>query len=99
MTATVGYEATVVQYLKDPLTEAQLLELLGKLEDEPSALVRRDPLFKELGLSGDDVQTAAQVAALLADHPQLMERPVLVSGDDAIIGRPTERIAPFLAAH
>lgn len=95
MTATDGYEAAVVQYLKDPLTEAQLLELLGKLEDEPSALVRRDPLFKELGLSGDDVQTAA----LLADHPQLMERPVLVSGDDAIIGRPTERIAPFLAAH
>jgi len=90
---------TVIQYLKEPLTEQQLLELLDKLEDEPSALVRRDPLFAELGLSDDDVRSAAQVAALLAEHPQLTERPVLVAGDSAIIGRPTERVAPFLAAH
>lgn len=99
LTTVAERPATVIQYLKEPLTEQQLLELLGKLEDEPSMLVRRDPLFSELGLSDDDVRSAEQVAALLAKHPQLMERPVLISGGSAIIGRPTERVASFLAVH
>lgn len=95
--AADDHDAAVIQYLKEPLTEKQLLELLGKLEDPPAALVRHDALFKELGLSDADVHSAEQVAALLAEHPSLMERPVLISGDRAIIGRPTERVAPFLA--
>lgn len=96
--ATDGLDATVVQYLKQTPTERELLDLLAKLEDEPSALVRRDPLFKDLGLTDQDVQSAEQVAALLAEHPALMERPVIIAGDRAIIGRPTERIAGFLAS-
>ncbi len=97
-----GRTATVVRYLDDPLDAAQLTALLGILEDPPSALVRRDPAFAELGLTPDDVATAEQVAAVLAAHPALMERPVLVRGPlgpggRAIIGRPAERVAPFLA--
>ena len=38
-----------------------------------------------------------QVIALLVEHPRLMQRPVLVKGDRAIIGRPKDRVAPFLA--
>lgn len=86
----------VVEYLKQPLTKGELLDLLGKLEDPPSALVRRDPEFREAGLTDADVQSADQVADVLAAHPKLMERPVLVRGDKAIIGRPTERVAPFV---
>ncbi|MFV0532915.1 MAG: ArsC/Spx/MgsR family protein [Cumulibacter sp.] len=93
----VGDDARVVQYLKEPLDEAQLLDLLSKLTDDPAALVRRDRLFTELGLRDEDVRSAEQVAALLAEHPRLMERPVLIRGDAAIIGRPTDRIAAFLA--
>lgn len=89
----------VVEYLKDAPTREEFLELLGKLEDPPSALVRRDPAFREAGLTDADVQTAEQVAEVLAAHPALMERPVLVRGDRAIIGRPTERVAPFLAGN
>lgn len=96
--AVDGRDVRVVRYLSEPLTRAELLQLLGRLEDPPSALVRRDALFNELGLSDDDVRTADQVATLLAEHPRLMERPVLMTDERAIIGRPTERIAPFLAA-
>ncbi|NNG18299.1 arsenate reductase [Naumannella sp. ID2617S] len=94
--AAAGVEVEVVQYLKTPLDEAALLELLGKLEDPPSDLVRRDAHFKELGLTDADVETAEQVAALVAQHPKLMQRPVLVRGDRAIIGRPKDRVPTFL---
>lgn len=91
-----GVAVDVVEYLKTAPTRAELLDLLGKLEDPPATLVRRDPAFAEAGLTDADVQTAEQVADVLAAHPALMERPVLVRGDRAIIGRPTERVEPFL---
>lgn len=94
--AGAGVEPTVVQYLREPLDRAGLVRLLAILEDAPGALVRRDPRFKELGLVGSDLETAEQVVDALAAHPELMERPVLVKGDRAIIGRPTERIRPFI---
>ena len=76
-----GTDADVVQYLKEPLDRAQLLDLLGKLEDPPADLVRKDPYFKDLGLDADDYTTADAVADLLVEHPRLMQRPVLVRGD------------------
>jgi arsenate reductase len=92
-----GAEAEVVQYLKTPLDRAQLLELLGKLEDPPADLVRKDGFFKEQGLSAADYVTAEAVANLLVEHPRLMQRPVLVKGERAIIGRPKDRVPAFLA--
>jgi arsenate reductase len=90
-------DAHVVKYLDEPLDREAVLQLLAALEDSPSDLVRRDPLFHELGLTNADVESAEQVADLLSAHPQLMERPVIIRGNAAIIGRPTERIAAFLA--
>ncbi|WP_116115454.1 ArsC/Spx/MgsR family protein [Austwickia chelonae] len=92
-----GLDAQIVDYTKVPLTRVQLIELLGKLEDPPSALVRRDEAFAKAGLTDADVQTVDQVATVLADHPGLMERPVLVRGDRAVIGRPAERVSAFLS--
>ncbi|GAB97515.1 arsenate reductase [Kineosphaera limosa] len=92
-----GTDVEVIEYLKTPLDEAALRELLGKLEDEPGALVRRDPAFAAAGLTESDVATVDQVVAVLLEHPRLMQRPVLVRGDRAIIGRPKERVAGFLA--
>ena len=94
--AGAGVEPAVVQYLRNPLDRAGLVRLLAILEDAPGALVRRDPRFRELGLAESDLETAEQVVDVLAAHPELMERPVLVKGDRAIIGRPTERIRPFI---
>ena len=96
--ATVaGVDTEVVQYLKKPLDRAELLELLSKLEDPPADLVRKDGFFKAQGLHADDYVTPEAVADLLVEHPRLMQRPVLVRGDRAIIGRPTDRVAAFLA--
>lgn len=92
----VGVEADVLQYLKQPLDAAALRELIGKLEDEPTELVRRDSFFKEQGLTDAEVATVDQVVAVLVEHPRLMQRPVIVKGDRAIIGRPKERVAAFV---
>lgn len=92
-----GVDADIVQYLKTPLDEAGLRTLLGQLEDPATDLVRRDAHFKELGLSDDDVADADQVVKVLVEHPKLMQRPVLVKGDRAIIGRPKDRVAQLLA--
>jgi arsenate reductase len=85
-----------VRYLDDPLSEQELLDLLAILDDPPAKLVRKDPYFKELGLDADDYTEPAAVAALLAEHPRLMERPVVVKGDRAVIGRPPERIEALI---
>ena len=90
-------EAEVVDYLREPLDAAALGSLLDKLEDAPTDLVRRDSHFRDLGLTDADVETREQVVAVLVEHPRLMQRPVVVKGDRAIIGRPKERVAAFLA--
>jgi arsenate reductase len=95
--AAAGIDADVVQYLKAPLDRAALLELVGRLEDPPADLVRKDGFFKGLGLDPDDYTTPEAVADLLVEHPRLMQRPVLVRGDRAIVGRPKDRVAAFLA--
>jgi arsenate reductase (glutaredoxin) len=95
--ADEGVKAEVVEYLKTPLGRDELADLLDKLEDPPADLFRKDPYFKELGLAAEDYTTPAAVIDLLVEHPRLMQRPVLVRGDRAIIGRPKERLAAFLA--
>ena len=72
------------------------LNLIDKLEDPAAELVRKDGFFKDLGLSADDYTTPEAVADLLVEHPRLMQRPVLVRGDRAIIGRPRDRVVKFL---
>jgi arsenate reductase len=95
--AAAGTEAEIVQYLKTPLDRGALLELISKLEDPPAGLVRKDGFFKGLELDAANYTTPEAVADLLVEHPRLMQRPVLVRGDRAIIGRPKDRVAAFLA--
>lgn len=94
--ASAGVEPEVVQYLRKPLGRAALLDLIGKLEDPPADLVRKDGFFTDQGLAADDYVTPEAVADLLVEHPRLLQRPVLVRGDRAIIGRPKDRVAAFL---
>jgi arsenate reductase len=91
-----GTVAEIVQYLKTPLDRAGLMELIEKLEDPPADLVRKDAYFAQLGLNANDYVTPDAVADLLVQHPRLMQRPILIKGDRAIIGRPKERVRPFL---
>jgi arsenate reductase len=66
------------------------------IPDEPAELVRKDKRFKELELDPDDYRTDDQVVALLLEHPELMQRPVVFRGDRALICRPSERVLELL---
>ena len=55
-------------------------------------LVRKDKRFKELGLDANDYTTREQVVAILLQHPELMERPVVIRDSRAVIARPSERV-------
>ena len=86
----------MVEYLETPPDRATLGRILALLGGPPGALVRRDARFRELGLVEADLATREQVVDLLARHPELMERPVVVAGDRAVIGRPPERVGELL---
>lgn len=91
-----GVEVDVVQYLKTKPDAAELQSIVDKLQGPVTEMVRRDANFKELGLTEDDVQTADQVVPLLAANPKLIQRPIVVKGDRAVVGRPKERITELL---
>ncbi len=94
----LGVEADIVNYIKNPPDEATLREIIGKLEDPPTDLVRRDSLWKKLELTDDDVATVDQIVDVLVKHKQLLQRPLVVTADTAIIGRPKERVTALLSA-
>ncbi len=94
-----GAEFEVRKYmLKSGRPErSEIVELLDQLEDPATDLVRRDAKFKKYGLTDSDVDTPAKVADVLEEHPELLQRPVLVKNGVAIIGRPKDRVPPFVA--
>lgn len=92
-----GIEVDVVLYMKAPPDRAALEAIVTKLEDPVEDLVRKDATFDKLGLvPADYVGDAKAVVDILVRHKALMQRPLLVRADKAIIGRPKDRVAPFL---
>ncbi|MFN8051626.1 MAG: arsenate reductase (glutaredoxin) [Acidimicrobiales bacterium] len=96
MAADAGIDVDVVQYLKTKPDADELRGIVAKLDGPVTEMVRRDANFAKLGLTDADVETADQVVALLAEHPALLQRPIVVRGDRAVVGRPKERIAALL---
>lgn len=86
----------VVEYLKQPPNRAALERMLSLLPGDPGALVRKDKRFVELGLDAADYTTRAAVVELLLAHPELMERPVIIRGERAVIARPSEKVLDLL---
>ena len=66
------------------------------LTEAPSGLVRKDKHFKELGLDAEAYASADAVVDLLLEHPKLMQRPVAVRGERAVICRPSEKVEELL---
>ena len=95
----LGVAVDIVLYMKTPPDAETLRGLIAKLEDPVTDLVRRDSTFKKLGLAEDDVQTADQVVGLLVKQKSLLQRPVVVTPDIAIVGRPKSRVADLLAPY
>lgn len=92
-----GVEPEVVRYLDDPPDAATLRWLVEHLDGSPADLVRaKDGYASEAGVDAAAATGADAVVALLAEHPRLLERPVVVAGDRVVIGRPPERVLEVL---
>jgi arsenate reductase len=93
----LGADIDIVIYRKDPPDEATLREIIAKLEDPATDLVRRDSLFKKLELTDSDVETVEQIVDVILNNKMIMQRPLLVTADKANIGRPKDRVRDLLA--
>lgn len=88
----------MVLYIKEPPGQKELEAIVAGLEDPVEDLVRKDSKFKKLELNPDDfVGDSEAVIEILLKHKQLLQRPVIVKGKKAIIGRPKQRIYDFLS--
>jgi arsenate reductase len=92
-----GIDYDAVDYHVHPLTASELRELVRKAGVPAQDLFRtREPVYAELGLGDRDVSDDEAIA-LMAEHPQLLQRPVVVRGDRAVLARPIERALELLA--
>ena len=90
-------EHEVILYIKTPPDRAALQKIVNGLEDPVEDLVRKDSKFRKLELDpADYVGNPEAVIEILLKHKQLLQRPILVKGRKAIIGRPKDRIRDFL---
>lgn len=90
-----GVEASYVEYLQTAPTTAELRRVLAMLgTDDPRTIARvNDPLWAELGL---DATPDDRILEALHQHPILIERPIVIVGDRAVIARPPSRVLDLL---
>lgn len=91
-----GVEPQVVKYLETPPDAETLEAILQKLGLEPADIVRKkEAEYKELGLADRELDRRAYIELLVA-NPKLIERPIVVKGQQAAIGRPPENVLDIL---
>ncbi len=91
-----GVEVDVTEYLKNSLTQADFERFLNLLPNPPADLVRKDKRFKELGLNEDDYTSPEAVVKVLLEHPELMQRPIIIRGERAVLARPGDMVKELL---
>lgn len=85
-----------VNYFEKPLTKKTLIELVKSLGIPPRDLLRKnEAVYKELGLSKKELSDS-EVIELMVKYPDLLQRPIVVKGDNVILSRPAEEIQKFL---
>jgi arsenate reductase len=91
-----GIEPEVIEYLKTPPTAEELDAILKKLKLEPQQLMRKgEAIYKELKLAERELSRDEAIAVML-EHPKLIERPIVVQGRKAVLGRPPENVKELL---
>lgn len=91
-----GIEPAIREYLKQPPSKTEVETLIAQVGGEPAALIRDgEPEFKALKMRKADLTKTDIVKAIVA-HPVLLQRPVVVSGKKAAIGRPPEAVLALL---
>ena len=92
-----GIEYDGVEYHETGLDEATIRDLLAKSGLRPRDILRvREPLVAQLGLLDGDGVGDEELIAAMAEHPTLMQRPIAVRGDRALLARPVERVLELL---
>src|SRR5947208_1297299 len=91
-----GVEFEAINYYQAPLNEKELRELVNKLGIAPRELLRKDEaVYRELELGKRDVPDD-ELIRLMIKHPDLMQRPIVVRGDKAVVARPLENLDKLL---
>ncbi len=90
-------DPTVILYLETPPSKAEFIHILTLLKKSPQELIRfGESKAKELGLTPSDERTNNQWLDLMIANPILIERPIVVIGDRAVIGRPPENVLTLI---
>ena len=90
-----GKEFKVVKYLETPPTENELKDIISLLSITPIELVRKNEAIWKENYKGKKLSDAEIISAM-ATHPKLIERPIVINGNKAVIGRPTENILEII---
>ncbi len=91
-----GVEPEIIDYLETPPSAEELKEILAKLGLTPRDIIRKgEKVYKELELGDASLSDTALVTAMV-EHPILIERPIVVKGDKAALGRPPESVLTIL---
>lgn len=88
-------EPDIVEYLKTPPNAAELKDILDKLNFSADQLMRKkESIYKELGLAG--INNEDELITAMVNNPKLIERPIVIQGNKAAIGRPPEAVLDIL---
>lgn len=91
-----GVDFEKINYYIEPLSATKIAELLKKMDMPARSLLRTsEAIYKDFGLAKANL-SEKELIALMAKHPDLMQRPIVVRGDKAVLGRPTENVQALL---
>lgn len=86
----------IIQYLKQPISSQALRNIVTKLNVSPKELVRTaDQAYKDTGLEIDSM-TDGEVIEAICNHPEILQRPIVICGDKAVIGRPPGNVLDII---
>ncbi|TQV84548.1 arsenate reductase (glutaredoxin) [Aliikangiella coralliicola] len=91
-----GVEVEILEYLKTPPSKAQLKKVLKALGMKPQDIMRKkEAEYKESGLDNQDLNIDSQLDLMIA-YPKVIERPIVIKDDKAVIGRPPENVLELI---
>jgi arsenate reductase len=90
-----GEEFEIIKYLENTISENELTTIISKLGIKPLDLLRKNEAVWKRNFEGKELTESAIILAM-THHPKLIERPIVVKGNKAVIGRPSEKISELL---
>ncbi len=92
---TSGKDFEIIKYLENPLTETELTNIVNALKIVPIDLVRRNEAIWKTEFKGKELTNTELIKAMV-NNPKLIERPIVVNGNKAVVGRPAELIKTII---